>query len=190
MAEGYDDDSDGKDTQILPAVDSAPKDLEGTVEMDRDALLRRLQADARARHKSAYDEETFEGEYVPDPTEQVPRTLQMEAVEEETSPSKTTRVPAIDVKTQHYQVPDSIMDRLRAAPDDLHTLDVSLELIQAATGRASRPTQPLESSDVAEFQAFIDDRGRIVVPTSLVAARFKPGARVHVVVSLVEDSEA
>lgn len=188
MAEGYDDDDEGKDTQILPAVETPPKDLEGTVEMDRKALLASLQADAQTRNRTPSDEETFEGEYKPDETERIPKTIQMSAVEEDTTPSKTQQVPAVNVNTQHYQVPESVMEKLREAPDDLHTLEVSMELIEEAKGKSGfdRTTAPYLAEDLGEFEAVIDADGNIPLPQRLLKAKFRSGARVHVVMRLMD----
>lgn len=176
---GHDDeDSDGSDTDVLPGVDVTPADLEGTVEMDREALIARIQSDRRARSGEKAEggaEQESDGA----------KTVRVPSVDEETKPTTTVKLPAVSDETQNYDVPESVMDELRK--DRLHTLDIPLEAIEEA--REEGTTAVLQDDEILEFTAIIDRNGRIQLPESALKSRYGPGKRVYVVMRVAATDE-
>lgn len=177
MADGYDEESDGKDTQVLAAKDTPP-DLEGTVEMDRESLFRRLQADSDSSPQAR-----------PDSPRDRASTLKLQSVDTSTMPSKTVQIPAVDHNsTKSFSVPDDVIEKLRR--DDLRdykTLDVPLEAIEPRRSKADHTTLPMQESELVEFASVIDENGRIPVPAAKLVDRFQPGRRVVVVMRIIEE---
>lgn len=191
MADGYnnEEDEDAKETKILPAIDRPPRDLEGTVEMDRKSLMHKLESDSRSVKEPAIPRPPEDAdEYVEDATESVPDTMRLAAVEPDTTPSKTAQVAAVPGKTQHYDVPESVMNQMRHDAD-MNTMDVALELLEDVSKSAKDwPSQEKHRpEELGEFRAIIDQKGRIVVPERLLQGRFPRGVKVHVVVRVVDE---
>lgn len=171
---GHDEDSENSETEVLPGPDVAPGDLEGTLEMDREALIARIQADRRGGADADSADESDESERA--------QTLQVPSVSEDTQPTKTAKLPAVSDKTQDYDVPDSVMEELRK--ENLHTLDIPLEAIDDA--HEDRTTNVIAEDEIVEFTAIVDRNGRVQLPDSVLRGRYKPGRRVFVVMRLAE----
>lgn len=155
------DDSDGKDTQVLPRKDT-PFDMEGTEEMDRSVLLARLQADQPRKGS--------EPQSVPSARD----TIQHTAVSEATRPTEPVGVVGTRFDpTQHYVVPDSLIEQSR---DDSHGAEDD-----------DLPTTTFSMETLLEFDAVVDQEGRIALPRSALNGRFGRGAKIRVVAHVIED---
>ncbi len=175
---GHEEDSDAtSETEVL-RPDEDTGELEGTLEMDREALIARIRADRRpskppGAEKSDATESRRDAE-----------TVQVPSVAEETQPTKTAKLDAVSEQTQNYDVPDSVMDELRK--EELHTLDIPLEMIEE--GRDDdRTTAVLGKDDLVEFTAIVDREGRVQLPESAVRGKFQPGRRIYVVMRVADD---
>ena len=96
MTDGYDDDSDASETTVLPKDADVPVDLEGTVEMDRKTLMRRIR------------EETGQEVEDSDPEDRA-ATVQLPSIDASTAPSRSTAGLPADDATRNFDVPDSVM---------------------------------------------------------------------------------
>jgi hypothetical protein len=110
-------------------------EIEGTEEMDRAALLRRLRGD-----KGGDD------------------------------PHSTPTVRTAGPSTQHYQVPDSLLAQARDPYDD-----------------DDLPTSSFSMDELLEFEAVVDQHGRVALPGSAVAGRFGPGTVLKVIARPKDD---
>jgi hypothetical protein len=178
---GHEEDSDGSETDVLAFSDLPDPELDGTLEMDRDALIKRLQSDQRSSGKP-HKNEPKAGK---PPDRSRAETVQVEAINEETQPSKTAKLPAVSAETESFRVPDSVMQELRGpeSVESLHTLDIPLEAIDDSEAS----TDSLPTDEIVEFTAVIDRDGRVRLPEAAVQGRFKSGRRVYIVMRLSDD---
>ena len=140
--------------------------MEGTEEMDRAALLARLHADQHSKKEPvARDSSEAVAPMSRD-------TIQHAAIGEQTRP--TEPVPSKFEPTQHYEVPNSLIAQSRAeALDDDDDDDL--------------PTATFSMESMLEFDAMVDEHGRIALPQSALKGRFGRGAKIHIVAQIIED---
>lgn len=164
-----DEESEGKDTEVLPVVDAPPSELEGTLETDRGALFRRLRSDQKQGegYEKPVDREAFR---------ELCDTVQLPAIGEVTRPTGVADGVVQGQHTEHYEVPDALMDRLRETAENT-TRSISYD----------RTTRPFSSDELYEFVAVIDESGRITIPQTIFDAEtIERGATVKVVMRLFD----
>ena len=162
MSEGNDEESEGKVTQILAAVDGPPSpDQQGTLEMDQKAIFARLSPAARAQLADDDD---------------APATLQLPAIDGATRPQVT-----VEESTRGYEVPANLIAKLRES-SEAELLDVSLELLED-----DETTSTFTGEQLCQFVATIDGDGRLQIPQRLLEGSFRPGASVSVVLRVFRD---
>lgn len=166
---------DPQDTQVLKQKDT-PISLEGTAEMDRPTLLARLQADAQRRNEPQPPRESAEVVSANRDTEQ------HAAITERTRPSEP-HLHAKNLPTQHYVVPDSLLEQANNT-STRSTLEVALEPLDDDVD--DYPTTTFSMDAILEFEAVVDAHGRIALPDSALQGRFGRGARLKIVAHVVD----
>ncbi len=152
------DDSDANDTQVLQRKDT-PFENEGTEEIDRSALLARLQGDQHSPKEPTRDS----GEVVAPGL----RDTEQHGTIPERTRSDTPTLAAKFQPTQHYTVPDTLLEQSRSVED--------------------QATTTFSTESLLEFEAVIDEYGRIALPDSALRGRFRRGARVRIVAHVLDD---
>lgn len=164
MTDGHDEESDGKVTQILAAVDGPPStDDQGTLEMDQKAIFARLSPAARAQ-------------LVEDDVDDVPATLQLPAIDASTRPQVV-----VEDRTRSYEVPANLIAELRESSEP-ELLDVAMELVDD-----DETTSTFTGAQLGQFVATIDGDGRVEIPQRYLQNAFPPGTRVNVVLRAFKD---
>lgn len=172
-------DDDAKDTQVLPKEEAGFLDMEGTEEMDRAALLARLQADAVSRTKEPAP--IRESSEIVSPGHR--DTTQQPAITDKTI-ATDAHPKATPDPTQHYVVPDSLLKQSR---------DTQAETVEVPIMRGDEepdddlPTTTFSMDSFFEFEGIVDDHGRIALPESAVRGKVRRGSRLKVVVYVLED---
>lgn len=163
---------------------------EGTEELDQAALLAHLEEDSQHTLQ-------FERVEPGDPREPTAVPYRRSNADTVASPAvPATTVPETRARpgpTVHRIVPDALLARAQRDEDD-ESLQVPAARymptipIEAVIHDAGEGTSTFSTRDVLEFDAVIDGSGRVALPSSAVAGRFKPGAMVRIVAVPSDDA--